>query len=325
MVRSAEETSRWTEPSWRDEAERWIRERLSDLGLHPVAAIEQPHVRPWGTALHVRTNGGTLWFKANIAPLAYEAPLLDLVGAGSASVPRLVAFDLTRGWMLMEDAGTKLSDVYRKGLPRAIWCELLGAYAQLQVDAAPAAGRLVAAGVPDRRLPTLVEGLRRVLGNDRLVRPGGDVALTDDELERAHEVLPAIENAVDVLAGLELPDSLQHDDLHPWNVCIRDGTYSFIDWGDACISQPLLSFTVPLAHIASADTDAARDAYLEPWTRFRQRDDLVAAVGAARLLGHVTGILKWELISTSLGDDERAGYEDAITRRVRSLLELACD
>ena len=207
MVRSAEETSRWTEPSWRDEAERWIREHLSDLGLHPVAAIEQPHVRPWGTALHVRTNGGTLWFKANIAPLAYEAPLLDLVGAGSASVPRLVAGDLTRGWMLMEDAGTKLSDVYRKGLPRAIWCELLGVYAQLQVDAAPAAGRLVAAGVPDRRLPTLVEGLRRVLGNDRLVRPGGDVALTDDELERAHEVLPAIENAVDVLAGLELPDS----------------------------------------------------------------------------------------------------------------------
>jgi hypothetical protein len=324
VVQSAENTSRWTEPSWRGEAERWIRGRLLDLGLDSVDAIEQPHVRPWGTALRVPTNGGTLWFKANIAPLAYEGPLLDLVGAGSSSVPRLVAADLSRGWMLMGDAGTKLTEIYGDGLPRASWCELLGAYAQLQVDAAPAADRLIAAGVPDRRLPMLVDGLRRVLGDERLVRPAGEVALTDDEIERAHALLPRIERAVVELGTLQLPDSLQHDDLHPWNVCVRDGTYCFIDWGDACISQPLLSFTVPLAHIAPVDAEAARDAYLEPWTRFRERDDLVAAVGAARLLGQVTGILKWELISSGLSDDERASYEDAITRRVRSLLELAC-
>jgi Phosphotransferase enzyme family len=323
-VPSAEDTSRWSEPSWRVEAERWIRGRLADLGLDPMDTIEQRHVRPWGTALRVPTNGGTLWFKANIAPLAYEAPLLDLVGAGSSSVPRLVAADLSRGWMLMEDAGTKLTEIYGDDLPRAVWCELLRAYARLQVDAAPAAERLIAAGVPDRRLAMLVEGFRRVLGNERLVRPAAEAALTDDELERAHALLPTIARAVDDLAALELPDSLQHDDLHPWNVCLRDGMYCFIDWGDACISQPLLSFTVPLAHIAPADAEAARDACLEPWTRFRKRDHLVAAVGAARLLGHITGILKWELISSGLGDDERAGYEDAITRRVRSLLELAC-
>ena len=322
-MQSTEDTSRWTEPSWRGAAERWIRERLVDVGLDPVDTIEQPHVRPWGTALRVPTNGGTLWFKANIAPLAYEAPLIDLVGSGSSSVPRLVASDLSRGWMLMEDAGTKLSDVYRDGVPRAIWCELLHAHAQLQVDAAPAALRLIAAGVPDRRLPALVEGLRRVLGNDRLVRPAAAVALADDELERAHALLPRIERAVDELGALALPDSLQHDDLHPWNVCVRDGTYCFIDWGDACISQPLLSLAVPLAHIAQGDAEAAGDAYLDPWTRFRKRDELVAVVGEARLLGQVTGILKWELIASGLDESERAGYEDAITRRVRSLLELA--
>jgi hypothetical protein len=324
VVRIAEGTSRWTEASWRHEAERWIHEQLASLGLHAVAAIEQPHVRAWGTALRVSTNGGTLWFKASIVPLAYEGPLLDLARAASASVPRLVAADVSHGWMLMEDAGTKLTDLYREGLPRAVWCKLLRTYAQLQVDAAPAAERLVAGGVPDRRLAKLVEGLRRVLGNDRLVRPSGEAALTDNELERAYGLLPVVERAVDSVAGLELPASLQHDDLHPWNVCVREGAYCFIDWGDACISQPLLSFTVPLAHIAPADADAARDAYLEPWTRFRTRDELVAGLGAARLLGHVTGILKWELIASGLGDDERAAYEDAITRRVRSLLELAC-
>jgi hypothetical protein len=318
------QASRWTLASWRDEAERWIREQLSEFGLQQVAPIERPHVRPWGTVLRIPTSGETLWFKANIAPLGYEAPLLDLVGAGSSSVPRLVAADSSRAWMLMEDAGTKLTDAYGDRLPRAIWCELLRAHAQLQLDAAPAAQRLIAAGVPDRRLPKLVEGLRRVLGNDRLVRPAAEVALTDDELERAHGLLPGIARAVDVLAALELPDSLQHDDLHPWNVCVRDGAYCFIDWGDSCISQPLLSFTVPLAHIPPVDVEAAQDVYLDPWTRFRTRRDLVTAVGAAQLLGQVTGILKWELIASGLSDAERGDYQGSVPRRVRSLLELAC-
>jgi hypothetical protein len=47
-------------------------------------------------------------------------------------------------------------------------------------------------------------------------------------------------------------------------------------------------------------------------------------VGQAQLLGQVTGILKWELISSALDDRARGGNANAIPRRVRSLLEFAC-
>src|SRR5262249_44735236 len=160
----------------------------------------------------------------------------------------------------------------------------------------------------------LVDGLRRVLANERLVRADAGPALTDEELERAQALIPPIARAVDVVAALELPASLQHDDLHPWNVCVRDRAYCFIDWGDSCVSQPLLSISVPLAHISPRDVESALDAYVGPWVRFRPREDLVAAVAAARLLGLVTGLLKWELITSGLADDERSGYEEAIPR-----------
>jgi Phosphotransferase enzyme family len=315
----------WTQPAWRTDADRWIRERVDALGRSLTAAIEQPHVRPWATALRVPTDVGVLWFKATITPLTYEVPLLELLGQRRPdSVPRLVGSDAGRGWMLMEDAGPRLRDLYPLGPPIATWAEFLRLYAQLQLEVAPAADALVAAGVPDGRSPNLVDGFLRVLETPRLVRPPTDAALDDREVARLRSLAPRLDEAIDLLAAIELPDSVQHDDLHTANVCLRDGRYRFIDWGDACIAQPFLSLAIPLAVIGNEHAARARDAYLEPWTALRPHHELLAACAAADLLAQLTGVLKWELINSYLSDAERAGYEDVIPRRLRHLLELAC-
>ena len=315
----------WTQPAWRNDAEEWIRARLTELGYSLRAPIDQPHVRPWGTVFRLRTDEGTLWFKSNIGPLAYETRLLELVAARRADcVPRLLAVDPASGWMLMADAGALVTTRHPEPLPLDVWESLLQQYAQLQLDVAPAAEELVAAGVPDRRLSNLLEPFERVLDSDRLVHPPTDEALAPDELDRVRAIMPRLREAVELLAALVLPDSVQHDDLHPWNVCVDGGAYRFIDWGDACISQPLLSLAIPLTHVEDDDVAAARDAYLKPWTALGSPDALQAACDRAVLLGQVTGVLKWALINSVLTDEERAGYEDVIPKRLRHLLSLAC-
>jgi hypothetical protein len=316
---------KWTDPSWRNDAEAWIRERVADAGYSLVAPLEHAHVRPWGTAIRVPTDQGVLWFKANIPPLAYEVPLtLEIAARRPDCVPRIVAADARRGWLLLEDSGAIVADLYDGEPPLEVWEALLPMYAQLQIDVAPAAPVLVAAGVPDRGLPNLIAGLRRVLENDRLVRPAADAALTDDELEQLHSLTPQLEEAIETLAALELPDSVHHDDVHQWNVCVRDGAYRIIDWGDACIGHPLLSLWVPIEHMEAEYVEAARGAYLEPWTALRAYDDLVAACDAALLTAQITGVLKWELITSALSDEERGSYLDVVPQRLRCLLELAC-
>jgi hypothetical protein len=324
VVQQEETALRWTQPSWRADAERWIRERVAELG-GSATTIEQPHVRPWGTVFRVDMADQRLWFKASIAPLAYEVPLLEHLGARRRdAVPQLLAADEARAWMLMRDAGTRLTDLHANPPPLELWAQFLPAYAQLQLDAAPAADALVDAGVPDRRAPHLVEGFLRVLENERLARPSAQTGVGDGELARLRSLAPALREAVDTVAALGLPDTIQHDDLHAWNVCVHDGGYRFIDWGDACVAQPLLSLYVPLAHVREGSADRARDAYLEPWTAIRPRAELAAACDAAVLLGQITGVLKWELINSVLSDDERVGYEDVIPKRLRHLLEVAC-
>lgn len=309
---------RWTEPTWRVRAERWIAIQLEELGRTLVGAVEQPHVGPWGTVLRVPSENGTLWFKASIEPLAFEVPLLRILGRRCPDrVPELLAGDDQRGWMLVADAGVPLVDLHSDGLPPRIWLELLTAYARLQLDLAPDADEPVAVGVPDRR-SRLVEGFERVLEAERAAGSVGS------EHARLRSLAPRLREAVAVVAALDLPASVQHDDLHPWNVCSIDRGYRFIDWGDACVAQPLLSLGVPFAHVDPADTGAALEAYLEPWTALRPYDELLAACEAARLVAHVTGLLKWELINSGLTPDERGSYGDVIPKRLRHLLEATC-
>jgi Phosphotransferase enzyme family len=315
----------WNDPSWRHNAEHWIRDGLAELGLELAAPIEQPHVRAWGTVLRVPTDDGTLWFKASIPPLAYEVKLVETLAAHAPGrVPSVLAGDASRSWMLMDDAGTRLTDLHPDKPPVEVWKEFVPVYAQLQHDVATAASDLVAAGVPDRTLPRLAGGLQRVLENDRLVRPETANALDDGELARVRSLIPQLAAAIEAVSALGLPDTVHHDDLHASNVCVRDGAYRFIDWGDACVSQPLLSLSVPLAHVGPECAAEARDAYLAPWTVLRPHAELAAASDAAVLLALVTGVLKWELVSSGLSDEERVGYEDVIPTRLRYLLELAC-
>ena len=328
VLQQPEETQfRWTDSAWLAEVHAWIRQAVAGCGLTLVGEIEQPHLRPWATAMTVPTDAGTLWFKASVEPLTFEVPLQKFLAAATPElVARVLAAEPNHGWMLMEDAGDQLAGLYGGQPPVALWCRFVAAYAQLQIDTAAAVDELVGAGVPDQRSPRLIQGFLSVLDDPRLVKPPTDDAMTDDELARLRALVPALQEAIGVVTALRLPDAIQHDDLHAWNVCVRDGRYRFIDWGDSSISQPLLSLYVPLAHAdETPEAQAAiRDAYLGPWTALRPLDQLRAACDAAIMLAQLSGVLKWQLLSTGLSDAERAGYEDAVPRRLRHLLELTC-
>jgi hypothetical protein len=312
----------WTDSAWRREAEAWARERVDVVG-----AIEQPHVRPWATALRVPTVDGAAWFKACIPALAFEVPLLELLGEVRPDcLPRVIASDHARGWMLLEDAGTRLHELE----PSADrWEEFVAAYAQLQIDVSTRAGELVGAGVPDARTEAMFDAFATLLEDERNLRASPEDFVTSEQVAALRAALPRLREHADRLDSLGLPPSAQHDDLHQWNVFVRNGSYVFLDWGDSCVSHPLLSIAVPLVHAGEFFDDDAlegiRDAYLEPWTAYCARSELLAASESALLLAGITAILKWSRIYTGLPVESRGAYDESISRLAHELVEAACD
>jgi hypothetical protein len=308
----------WEQADWLDEAVGWIERRLDGLGLRATGSVQQPHVRPWSTVLRIPTAAGDVWFKACMPALAHEAAVVEVLSRRRPDcLPELLAADATRGWLLQADGGERvreLDDPER-------WLEILPRYAELQTDAADVAQELLRAGAPDRRPAALPAAFEDLLGRQRDLEPGAVMQLR----ERTQRLVRLCSE----VAALGLPDTIQHDDLHSGNVFVRDGRYAFIDWGDACVSHPFLTLHVTMRVLAyelgleegARELNRFRDAYLEPWTAFRPRGDLVAALPAADVLGALGRALNWQLVADEAPSGDRGEYDEAVADRLRLLAE----
>jgi hypothetical protein len=278
----------WTDPAWVAEAHEWIRDRLGARGTVVVGSVAQEHVRPWATVMRVPTNEGDVFFKANAAELRYETALVRRLAARRPDcVPRLLAVDEERGWMLMRDAGARLREIVERERDLTPWLEILPLYAGLQRDMSPDADALVALGVPDLRLATLVPAVERFLE---------EIELPSDERERLSAAVPQIRDLCERLAAYGVAETIQHDDLHDAQVFVDDGHYRILDWGDACVSHPFFTLSVTLLGVlawglddvqGSVDVRPFRDAYLGPFAQDAALSDLRDASELAMWLGWI--------------------------------------
>jgi hypothetical protein len=239
-------------------AEAWIRE-----WVEPIGPIETAHVRPWATALRVPVAGGVVWFKACAPVQAFEPRLTaELCARWPDRVTDVIAHDEGRAWMLLADAGEAIGDL---GNAPETWLAALPLYGELQRGEAARSVDRLAHGVPDLRVATLPSRL------DELLRC--ELPLEDHEIDRLRGFQPRFEALCRELAACGVSDSVQHDDLHVWNLYTGDGRLRFLDWGDASISHPFASLVVTFRFLEEINGlrpgDAwfarIRDAYLEPW------------------------------------------------------------
>jgi hypothetical protein len=164
----------------------------------------------------------------------------------------------------LADAGTPIGMV---GNPPQSWLVALPLYAELQRGEAAHTRDHLAHGVPDLRVATLPARYEDLLRRD--------LPLERDQVRRLRAFAPRFAALCGELAAHDIPETVQHDDLHMANVYAQGGRLRLLDWGDASISHPFASLVVTFRFLeernklAPADPWFARlrDAYLEPWGR----------------------------------------------------------
>jgi hypothetical protein len=241
-------------------AEEWIRAHVE-----PVGPIETIHARPWATVMRVRTREGTVWFKACAAVQAFEPRLTaELSARWPDLVTRVLAHDQARGWLLLADAGTPIDAL---GNPPEAWLAALPRYAELQRGEAANAEDHLAHGVPDLRLAALPARYEDLVSRELPLEPG--------EVARLRGFGPAFASLCAELAEHGLPATIQHDDLHMYNLFSKDDRLRILDWGDSSVGHPFASLVTTFRFLEDVNglspTDPwfgrLRDAYLEPWGR----------------------------------------------------------
>ncbi|WP_191907918.1 aminoglycoside phosphotransferase family protein [Nocardioides cynanchi] len=297
-------SSRWTTAEFRDELRAWCERHVG-----PVTAMEQHKLRGWATVWRVTTGSGSWFAKQNCPSQLFEQPLMALLArlAPDRVVPVQAEGD---GFLLTPDQGPVFHDTAGDDL--ASWERLARDAALLQRELVPHLDELAAAGVTTlspREGPEYVAA--RVEQYAQL--PEGDPRrLAPDVAERLRDHLPVVRRWAERVAGLGLPLTLNHNDLHGNNVFDVDGRLLFFDFGDALVTEPLGILLIPLNILAErlrADGDDDRlwrvaDAALEVWTDLRPAAELRAALPAALQLGRLGRVESWVRCQPSLSEDE---------------------
>jgi hypothetical protein len=264
----------------------------------------------------------TVWFKANGRASRYEAGLLAALARWTPErsvVP--IAVDAAHGWSLLPDCGPTLRET-ADDHPRQ-WEEFLAIHAALQVDLVGHVDEMIELGVPHLPTDALPDRFDALLDDPAvwaMAAPGQREALA------AH--VPAYREACAELAATAVPPSLQHDDIHDGNVFVTGG-YHFFDWGDAYIGHPFALLLVSLRSAAHRFTLEhggpellrLRDAYLEPWTRFAPRDQLVREVTLALHVAKVARALSWQRALLDADEEAIREWGDAVPGWLGELLE----
>jgi hypothetical protein len=291
--------------------EEWIR-----VHAEPVGTIETVHERPWATVLRVPLAGGVAWFKACAPVQAFEPRLTaELYARWPDRVAEVLGYDEERAWLLLADAGRPVGAF---GNPPEAWLAALPLYAELQHGEAAYAQEHLAHGVPDLRLATLPARYDELLQLD--------LPLEREETRQLRDFAPRFAELCDELAAYDVPETIQHDDLHHANLYAHGGCVRVLDWGDASISHPFASLVVTFrfleerAKLAPGDPWFARlrDAYLEPWGR-----DLGDAFALAVRVGTFARPIAYIRQRVALSSEERPLFDTDFSTVLRRAVAQA--
>ena len=309
----------WESPSWLEAATGFMDEALRHHGRERTGPVTRSRVRPWSALLEATTTTGRVWLKASSLQTAFEVGLYARLHTLSPErVLEPLSLDTERGWIVLPDGGALLGNACPgDDLPRALE-RVVPLYAQLQLGLMPHARALISLGVTDMTAPVMPERFREALASVRvyLERTGSPEEWAEFRAISALE--PRFVARCAELAEAPGRPSLDHNDLHPWNVFatpLELERARFFDWGDSVVAHPFASLLVLLRTLENtleapahdARVLRVRDAYLEPFETLGSRRELIETAELACWVARAARVLTWQRAVGESAPDDYAG------------------
>lgn len=319
----------WDDPDWINQVTIWLHDQLAANDRQVTGPVEILHQRAWSTFIQVETDKGIVFFKAPAPTDQHEAMLTQTLARQypDCTVP-VLAIDAERNWLLTEKAGDTLRSVTRSPDQIEHWLKLIPSYIELQMDMTERVPELLALGMPDRRLSVLPQLYIELLEDSENLRVGLKPGLTQEEFEHLKAMQSDFVIGCQRLADYGIPDTLTHEELHEANVIFGDGHYRFTDWSDSGISHPFFTLFITMRTIVhwlkmdetSKEVIRVRDVFLEPFTRYMSRDNLVEAYQLACRLAMVNRAISWQLGTGALPMKYKEPYIDSVPEWLQDFL-----
>jgi len=308
---------------WFRDLRQWVQEEIRIQGLHLNGRYRPLNACPTFSLIRFETDGPAVWFKAVGAPNEREYPLTQAIASFFPRfVPQIIAtWPECNGWLAREVEGPLLSQCS----VLASWATVAADLAQLQIYSLGRSLDLVASGARDvgaRALGDLVEpffdSMGEVMDRQTNTMPA---RLSREELR----VLSVrVQEALCFLETTAIPETLGHMDLNPGNIVCSPSGSVFLDWAEAFVGHPFLSFEYLLEHFrrtfgrgSSYETQLVAR-YVSPWRELVSERDIQSALEMMPLVAvFACGTGNDWTNPQKLEEASTAAYLRSLTRRMK--------
>jgi hypothetical protein len=308
-------------PGWFEELWFWVEREIGPYGLRLTGRFRQLNASPTFALIRLETSGPAVWFKAVGEPNLREFPTsIALARLFPGFVPSVMAtHPVWHGWLTTEVPGRTLEEAPDP----AHWKRAAETLGELQVASVGKTDQLLAFGCRDLRvacLLTLVDPfmdvMAQVVQQQRKTPPS---ILGSYELRTLGARL---KETLSELAELGIPDTLGHLDLNPGNIMGSADQCVFLDWAEACVGPPFLTFQYLLEYFSRTTVRVLSPAdltahYASRWAGQVSPSRVIAAQQMMPLLAVFACAVGSAWTEAVQRRDERfTGYLRSLTRRM---------
>jgi hypothetical protein len=314
----------FAKPGWLSELCNWIAQQIEPLKFRLTGNFQQLNASSSFSLIRFETTETALWFKAVGAPNLHEYAIsLTLARLLPSYVPNVLATKPEwHGWVMDDGGGITLDDVQD---PLA-WQTALTTLANLQIDSIGREDELLEAGCRDLRLAALLELVDPFLDTMAdLMKQQSKVPPPILSQQQLSDVSAVLKDTLHCLEALRVPDALGHSDFNPGNVIVGPESCTFLDWAEAYVGHPFLTFEYFLAHLRKDYPQLApleselRASYSRIWSSVASSEQIAQAYSFSPLVA----VYAYAVSSNVWRDPERLkvpgfpGYLRSLTRRMK--------
>ena len=326
----SDQSSPFARRGWISELRDWTAHVIQPLGIELTGPLRQYNAGPAFNLIRFETTGPAVWFKAVGEPNLREFPItLRLAELFPMFMPEVLAIKPEwNGWLSREVDGKNLGET--KDL--ALWEQTAADLARLQIQSIPESESILRLGAHDLRFNALlfaIEPFFDVVGrlmDEQTTTSPAILSRTELSLLRV-----LVDDALTLLADLQIPNMLGHLDLNPGNTLVSGHGCIFLDWAEAYVGFPLFSFEYLLEHFRRQNEIGADhrsrifDAYTTPCRQALSNDRMTEALTLsplAAVFAYAVGTNAWKE-EAKLRDPKFAGYVRSLARRMnREAIQL---
>jgi hypothetical protein len=314
----------FAKPGWLRELCNWIAQQIEPLKSRLTGNFRQLNASSSFSLIRFETTDTALWFKAVGAPNLHEYAISQALARSLPNyVPNVLATKPEwHGWLMADGGGVTLNDVQD---PSA-WETALTTLANLQIDSIGLEDDLLEAGCRDLRLAALLDLVDPFLdAMADLMKQQSKVPPPILSQRQLMDMSAVLKDALLCLGVLRIPDALGHSDFNPGNIIVGPERSTFLDWAEAYVGHPFLTFEYFLAHLRKDYPQLVplesqlRVSYSRIWKSVASSERIAQAYSFSPLLA----VYAYAVSSNVWRDPERLkvpgfqGYLRSLTRRMK--------